>query len=156
MRSKTLLTTVTLNVSSTVDEDELDMDWAKIFSPDLFIEDMLMRGEIDEEELSDPYGMMVTKLCHNSVAWMYKRVLEDYPDLLDQLFLVTGSYTHGSVRMDHSWVEDCGGIILDLTASQFRHTKDRLWVGDEHIGYTEQARASFGDYEGIKQLILSF
>ena len=82
------------------------MIWKEIFSPDLFLQDMIERGEIDEEELTWEYGRIVCSLCHNSVAWMYKRILENYPDLLDQLFLVTGSFNMvGNLRLDHSWIE---------------------------------------------------
>jgi len=140
------------------------MNWNEIFSPDLFIEDMLYREEIHQDELDrkDPYGMMVGKLCHNSVVWMYKRVLEDYPDLLNQLFLVTGSYTMGGIfndlRMEHSWVEyrkDCSVVVLDLTVSQFRKINDRLYIGECVEDFNEYEAISFGDADKIKELILT-
>ncbi len=136
------------------------MEWATIFSPDLFIQDMFERGEIEQHELDreDPYGMMVSTLCHNSVAWMYKRVLDDYPDLLDCLFLVTGSYIRGDIRMDHSWVEyrEYGkATVLDLTLSQFRDTDDKLYIGLLTEKFNEYESVSFGDYDGMKDLILS-
>jgi len=136
------------------------IDWNKIFSPDLFLQDMVERGEIYEEELKDEvYGRVVCSLCHNSVAWMYKRVLEDYPDLLDQLFLVTGSIEVCGLgaRMEHSWVEYRGDkiVMLDLTLSQFRVVSDRLYVGDRIKQLNEWGSACFADYENMKELIMS-
>jgi len=136
------------------------MNWNEIFSPDLFLQDMFERREIYEEELKDEeYGRVVCSLCHNSVAWMYKRVLEDYPDLLDQLFLVTGSFEVSGlgVRLDHSWVEYRGDdvVMLDLTLSQFRVVDDRLYIGDRIKQLREWESVCFADYEGMKQLILS-
>ena len=59
------------------------------YSPPIYL---FERGEIEEEELDWEYGRVVCSLCHNSVAWMYKRILDDYPELMENLFLVTGSF----------------------------------------------------------------
>jgi len=136
------------------------MNWNKIFSPDLFLQDMLDRGEIEEEELKDDvYGRVVCTLCHNSAAWMYKRIRDDYPDLLDNLFLVTGSYEMGiGVKMDHSWVEyrkDNSTVALDLTLSQFRVVKDKLYIGPKIKQLNEWESVCFADYYGMRDLILS-
>lgn len=136
------------------------MEWLEIFSPDLFLEDMIYRGEIEQGELdrNDPYGMMVSKLCHNSVAWMYKRVLDDYPDLLDQLHLVTGSFCGiGNLRLEHSWVEHRGDkiTVIDLTLSQFQVTKDRLFIADKTDKFNEYESVCFSDYDGMRDLIIN-
>ena len=140
------------------------MNWKEIFSPELFIEDMLYRGEIEQYEIdeSHPYGQMVSKLCHKSIAWMYKRILEDYPELLDNIYLVTGSYSMGgifsSLRMEHSWLEyrlEKQVVVIDLTVSQFRKISDELYVGDRSIDYKEYSSICCSNFDDVMDFILS-
>ncbi len=136
------------------------MKWDEIFSPDRFLQDMYERGEIEKEDLEDDvYGRVVCSLCHNSVAWMYKTVRDDYPELLGGLYLVTGSFEVCGigVRLDHSWVEYRGDdvVMLDLTLSQFRVTDKRLYVGKRLVQLNEWESVCFADYEGVKRLLLS-
>jgi len=140
------------------------MNWLEIFSPEKFIEDMIELGQIEQDEIEreDPYGCMVTKLCHNACGWMYKEVRENYPHLLENLYLVTGSYKLGGIfgvlRVDHSWVEyraENKNLILDLTFSQFRKTEDKLYISLRDDDFKEWASASFKDTLKVKELINS-
>lgn len=137
-------------------------DWIKVFPPDMFLKDMVSLGEIFEDEVEDIYGRVVGSLCHNSVAWMYKRILETHPHLLDHLYLVSGVFRPGGflrdLGFDHSWVEYRNGdtkIVLDLTLAQFRITEDRLYIGDKPDKLEEFTSICFNDTTDMLSFIVS-
>lgn len=135
------------------------MNWLNIFSPDNFISDMIKLGEVKEEELSWEYGKMVCTLCHNSVAWMYSHAFKHHPELLENLYVVGGGYgIRGTVLVPHSWVEyrkEGVVTVLDLTISQFRDIKDKLYVGEKLKNLIENISFCFADKENIESYISS-
>ncbi len=134
------------------------MNWNNIFNPDLFIQNMLTIGEVEQEEIenNEPYGMMVTNLCNNACTWMCLTCVKNHPNLLPNLYFVTGNYKK-SFEREHSWVEyriNKSILVLDLTLSQFRCTQDKLYVGPKTKEFNEYASICFTESDKLKEFII--
>lgn len=115
----------------------LNTSWVDVFDPSEMIATMHRLGELEDEELEDPYHRQVGCMCNMASAWMIKQITLFGLDLT-KFYICTGTVAwfkgQQFPRGEHTWLEyrEAGTVVvLDLTISQFKDSWEDvpLYVG---------------------------